>query len=167
MNTVSIQLTHAGAIWTKPCQNAVAALNHLFKRNNVNVTLTIGGAATTTITVKTDPAIQGTAVHGRTTAESNGNGKLLRAEVRLPVKVTINTPRGIRDAGPGVLEVIAGHEFVHALGHSSHNSHLMGQTMNKEMGDSAAGDRLRSGGATMPPLVLSPQSVDELKTIWN
>jgi hypothetical protein len=167
MTTVSIQLRHVGAKWTKPCQDAVVALNHLFKRHNINVTLTIGGAATPAISVKTDPGIQGTAVHGRTIAESNDRGRLLRAEVRLPVNVTINTPRGIRDAGPGILEVIAGHEFVHALGHSSHNSHLMGQTMNKDMGDSAAGDRLRSGGATMPPLVLSPQTVEELKTIWS
>ena len=68
---------------------------------------------------------------------------------------------------PGILEVIAGHEFVHALGHSVHNSHLMGQTMYKELGDSGAGDRLRSGGVKMPPLTLAHDSVSQLKTIWN
>jgi hypothetical protein len=168
MATVSVQLAHLGSTWTKPCQKAIATLNDLFRRNQVNVTLAMTGSAGTTITVKTDASIQGNAVHGRTTAETDGTtGRLLRAEVRLPVKVTINTPAGIRDAGPGILEVIAGHEFVHALGHSSHNSQLMGQTMYKELGDSAAGDKLRSGGVKMPPLMLSPQSVTDLKTIWN
>src|SRR4051812_2153606 len=78
MTTVSIQLLDVGANWTTPCHNAVAALNHLFKRNNVNVALTIGRAAAPTITVSLDPGIQGSAVHGRTTAESNGSGRLLR-----------------------------------------------------------------------------------------
>jgi hypothetical protein len=167
MTTVSVQLLHVGPNWTRPCQRAAATLNDLFRRNGIDVALAIGGSGGPTITVKIDAAIQGSAVHGRTTAETSGAGKLLRAEVRLPVKVTINTPQRVRDAGPGILEVIAAHEFVHALGHSSHNSHLMGQTMYKELGDSAAGDALKSGGVKMPPLMLSPQTVSELKTIWN
>jgi hypothetical protein len=43
----------------------------------------------------------------------------------------------------------------------------MGQTMNKELGDSGAGDRLRSGGVRMPPLLLSGESIDQLKSIGN
>ena len=167
MTTVSVQLINVGSNWTRPCQRAVTALNDLFRRHHINVALTVRGSAGPTITVKIDPGIQGSAVHGRTSAESTDTGRLLRAEVRLPAKVTINTPQGIRGAGSGILEVIAGHEFVHALGHSAHNSQLMGQTMNKELGDSAAGDRLKSGGKTMPPLTLSTESVTELKTIWN
>jgi len=167
MTTVSVQLGNLGSTWTKPCQKAVTVLNDLLRRNNVNVALAIGGAGTPTITVKTDPSIQGSAVHGKTSAESTTTGRLLRAEVRLPVTVTINTPQGVRDAGPGILEVIAGHEFVHALGHATHNSHLMGQTMNKELGDNAAGDKLRAGAVKMPPLMLSPQSISDLKAIWN
>jgi hypothetical protein len=92
---------------------------------------------------------------------------MLRAEVRLPVKVTINTPRGVRDAGPGILEVIAGHEFVHALGHSDHNSQLMAQTMYKDMGDNAVGDKLKAGSVRMPPLTLSSDSISVLKEIWS
>ena len=167
MTTVSVQLLNIGSNWTRPCQKAVTTLNNLFRRHRVDVALAVNGSAGTTITVKIDPGIQGNAVHGKTTAETNGNGRLLRAEVRLPIKVTINTPQGVRDAGPGILEVIAGHEFVHALGHSSHNSQLMGQTMYKALGDSAAGDKLKSGGITMPPLALSPETITELKTIWN
>lgn len=167
MTTVSVQLVNVDSHWTRACQKAVTTLNDLFRRNGVSVALAIGHSAAPTIAVKLDPSIQGTAVHGRTSAESNDSGRLLRAVVSLPVKVPINTPQGIRDAGPGILEVIAGHEFVHALGHGSHNSQLMGQTMYKELGDNAAGDTLRSGGVKMPPLTLSSESVVQLKTIWN
>jgi hypothetical protein len=91
---------------------------------------------------------------------------MLRAEVRLPVGVAINTPSGLRNAGPGILEVIAGHELVHALGHEKHNSHLMAQTMYKELGDRAAQDRLKAGIIHLPPLSLSDESVTTLKSIW-
>jgi hypothetical protein len=167
MTTVSVQLVNLGAPWTGACQNAVTTLNQLFRRNGVGVALAIGRSGTPTISVKTDASIQGSAVHGRTSAESTDTGRLLRAVVGLPVKVTINTPQGIRDAGPGILEVIAAHEFVHALGHASHNSELMGQTMYKELGDSAAGDKLRSGSGKMPPLTLASDSVAQLKAIWS
>jgi hypothetical protein len=167
MTAVNVTLSGIGSNWTRPCQQAVTDLNLLFKRSGVKVVLATTGSQGPTITVRTDPSIQGDAVHGRTTSEFSGSGQLLRAEVRLPVKVTINTPQGVRDAGPGILEVIAGHEFLHALGHGGHNSHLMGRTMSKAMGDSAAGDKLKAGSVTMPPLMLSPQSIRELKAIWK
>ena len=167
MTTVSVQLVDVGSHWSRACEKAVITLNDLFRRNSVPVALAIGRSSVPIITVKIDRSIQGNAVHGRTTAESNATGRLLRAVVGLPVTVTINTPQGVRDAGAGVLEVIAGHEFVHALGHSSHNSQLMGQTMYKELGDNAAGDKLRSGGVKMPPLTLASDSLVQLKAIWN
>lgn len=166
MTTVSVKLVDVGKDWTDPCQHAITHLNALFKRSGVNVVLSLNGAKGPTITVKVDPSIQGTAVHGRTIGEFSDMGKLLRAEVRLPVKISINTPQGLRDAGPGVFEVIAAHELVHALGHSAHNSHLMGQTMQKAMGQSAAGDKLMAGSVRMPPLMLSPGTISELKQIW-
>ena len=141
-------------------------LNLLFRRKGIEVTLAINGAGPT-IAVKTDPAILGTLVHGKTSAETNDAGKLLRAEVRLPVKLTINTPNGVRDAGTGYAEVIAAHEFVHALGHAPHNSHLMAQTFSKSPGDRAAGDKLTAGGVSLPPLDLSTESVDQLKSLWG
>jgi len=167
MTTVSVQLNNLSSPWSTACHKAVSTLNDLLRRNGVGVSLALGRSTPPTITVKLDASIQGSAVHGRTTAESTETGRLLRAVVGLPVKVTINTPQGIRDAGPGILEVIAGHEFVHALGHAAHNSHLMGQTMYKELGDSAAGDKLRAGGVKMPPLTLSPESIAQLKSIWS
>ena len=110
---------------------------------------------------------RGHRVHGRTSAETDGSGRLLRADVRLPVKLTINTPKGEREAGTGMAEVVAAHEFVHALGHAPHNSHLMAQTLHKVMGDRAAGDKLKAGSDTMPPLQLSDESVEMLKGIWG
>jgi len=166
MISVNVKLGSIGSLWITACKQAVSDLNSLFKRKGIEVALAVNGAGPT-ISVRTDPAIAGTAVHGRTSAETDGAGKLLRAEVRLPVKLTINTPKGIRDAGTGMAEVIAAHEFVHALGHEPHNSHLMTQTFNKVMGDRAAGDKLQAGAVAMPPLQLSDESVDMLKGIWS
>src|SRR5258708_9685924 len=94
----NVKLGSVGTYWTTGCKQAVSDLNSLFKRKGMEVVLAVAGAGPT-ISVRTDPAIAGTAVHGRTSAETDGAGKLLRAEVRLPVKLTINTPKGIRDAG--------------------------------------------------------------------
>jgi hypothetical protein len=166
MASVGVKLGDIGSHWTTACKQAVHDLNLLFRRKGIEVTLAINGAGPT-IAVKTDPSILGTLVHGKTSAETNDAGKLLRAEVRLPVKLTINTPNGVRDAGTGYAEVIAAHEFVHALGHAPHNSHLMAQTFSKSPGDRAAGDKLTAGGVSLPPLDLSTESVDQLKSLWG
>lgn len=166
MAAVNVKLGDVGAHWTTACKQAVKDLNALFRRKGIDVTLALNGAGPT-IAVRTDPGIIGTAVHGKTSAETDGAGKLLRAEVRLPVKLTISTPKGIRDAGTGVAEVIAAHEFVHALGHAPHNSHLMTQTWHKQAGDRAADDKLKAGALAMPPLELGDESVEMLKEIWS
>ena len=166
MPAVYVKLSGLGTSWVKPCQQAVTELNALFKRNRIDVVLSTSSAGGPVFTVKNDAAIQGDAVHGRTSAETDGSGKMVRAEVRLPVKVTINTPSGVRDAGPGVLAVIAGHELVHALGHGGHNANLMSQTLYKELGDSAVKDKLKAGSARMPPLTLSTETISELQGIW-
>jgi predicted Zn-dependent protease len=166
MAAVNVKLGDIGSQWTTACKQAVSDLNLLFRRKGIEVALALNGAGPT-ITVRTDPGILGTAVHGQTSAETNGAGKLLRAEVRLPVKLTINTPKGMRDAGTGMAEVVAAHEFVHALGHAPHTSHLMAQTLYKVLGDRAAGDKLKAGAVAMPPLQLSDESVEMLKGIWS
>lgn len=167
MAAVNVKLGDIGPGWTKACKQAVTDLNALFKRKGIEVSLGVNGGRGPTLSVRTDPGILGTAVHGKTSAETTESGRLLGAEIRLPVQVVINTPSGLRGAGQGVLEVIAAHEFVHALGHVPHNSHLMGQTMTKIMGNSAAGDKLKSGAAMLPPLQLGDESVQMLKEIWG
>ena len=167
MASVAVKLDSSiGSHWTIACRQAVSDLNALFRRKGIAVILALNGAGPI-ISVKTDPAIAGTAVHGRTSAETDGTGKLIRANVRLPIKLTINSPKGIRDAGAGMAEVIAAHEFVHALGHEPHNTHLMAQTLNKMLGDRAAGDKLQAGAVAMPPLQLSDDSIQMLKGIWS
>ncbi|MFL6606063.1 MAG: hypothetical protein ACJ8R9_32700 [Steroidobacteraceae bacterium] len=163
---MSVKIGGLAADWAAACRQAVLQLNSVFHARHINVVLETNGASSPVICVRTDPSIQGSAVHGRTTSEFNSSGAMLRAEVRLPVSVKINTPSGLRNAGPGVLQVIAGHELVHALGHDQHNSHLMAQTMYKEMGDRAGQDKLRAGSISLPPLSLSPESVTTLKSIW-
>jgi hypothetical protein len=166
MATVFVDLQGLDSKWTNACRKAETELNTLFKRNGINVVLTLKGPQALSITVITDPSIQGTAVHGRTSAETDASGRMLRSTVRLPVNVSISTPGGIRDAGMGPFEVIAAHEFVHALGHEPHNSMLMTRTWNKEPGDNAAGDILRGTGVKMPPIMLSPESISILQGIW-
>ena len=166
MAAVSVKLGGVGPHWNAACKQAVTDLNLLFRQRGIAVTLALDGAGPV-ISVATDPGIVGTAVHGRTSAETDGRGRLRRAEVRLPVKLTVNAPNGVREAGVGMAEVVAAHEFVHALGHEPHNSHLMAQTLHKMMGDRPAGDKLQAGAAAMPPLQLSDRSVEILKEIWG
>lgn len=166
MATVYVDLRALEGNWNKACRNAIADLNTLFKHSGINVILTTKGPQAFSITVITDPTIQGAALHGRTTNEADAAG-MLHATTRLMVKVTINTPSGIRDAGIGVLAFIAAHEFVHALGHAPHNTLLMTQTLNFDSGSTPAQDKLTADSVKMPPLRLSDESVEMLKSIWT
>jgi hypothetical protein len=167
MATVSVDLSGLDSYWVKASKQAVTDLNVLFKKTGIKVVLAAGGSSGPVITVKTDSTISGNAVHGKTSATTDGSGQLQSAEVRLPVKVEINTPNGVRGAGTGVLEVITAHEFVHALGQEKHSSHLMAQTWTKLAGDTAAGDKLQAGGLSLPPLTLASDTIDLLKSLWN
>ncbi len=166
MIMVRVKLEKMDAHWTKACQHAVTDLNLQFNRKGVHVKLALKGAGPV-ISVRTDPSISGLMVHGKTHAEFATSGRLQKAETRLPDKVQINTPGGLRTAGPGVLEVIAAHEYVHALGQEHHSSLLMTRTFNKVPGNSAAGDKLQAGSAMLPPLALADDTVELLKGIWG
>ena len=43
----------------------------------------------------------------------------------------------------------------------------MSQTWYKEAGDNAAGDKLKAGSASSPPLTLSDDSITMLKSLWT
>src|SRR5262249_36479437 len=73
MVTVAVKLGNIGAHWTTACKQAVSDLNQLFRRKGIAVTLAVNGAGPI-ISVRTDPAIAGTAVHGKTSAETDGAG---------------------------------------------------------------------------------------------
>jgi len=166
MKHVSVKIKGLASEWASAGRLAIPALNAEFRKKHVNVVLEADGVTGPVISLRTDPGIGATAVHGRTHAEFDGSGMLISADVRLPEKVIINTVAGPRNAGPGVLEVIVGHELVHALGHEPHNSHLMTQTMTKDGGSRPGEDRLLAGSVRMPPLVLSDESVALLQSVW-
>ncbi len=167
MSNVYVNLTGLQNPWKSACQDSIKELNALFKKKGIKVTLIVDATKKPSITVKTDASIGSNAVHGKTSARTTGSGSLTGADVRLPPKITINTPSGIREAGAGMFEVIAAHEFVHALGDVKHSSHLMAQTMYKQMGSKPSGDKLKAGTILLPPLQLSPTSVTTLKATWK
>jgi hypothetical protein len=167
MSMVRVTLDRGlGATWTQAFRQAVRDLNTLFNHKGITVTLTLTGGGPV-ITVRTDTSIGQTAVHGEATTERIEGGRLLRSEVRLPVQIKINTPRGLRPAGAGIYVVVAAHELVHSLGHDGHNTHLMAQVFQKVLGDGPSGDRMQAGSVILPPLQLSDASVQELKAIWG
>jgi len=163
---VSVKLKGLPSEWASACRHAITALNGVFKTKHVSVVLEADGNTGPIISVRVDTSIQGTAVHGQTHAEFH-NDVLATADVRLPEKILINTPARLRNAGPAVFQVIAAHEFVHALGQEHHNSHLMAQTMQKDAGDSPGQDKLRAGAIVLPPIVLSDDSISLLQSIWH
>lgn len=166
MATVKVTFdSQLGATWTHAFKQAITRLNTLFNHGTVGVTLTLTGAGPV-ITVATDASIGSTALHGQASTSTDGAGRLLKSEVRLPVRIQINTPSGLRGAGPGIYEVVAAHELVHSLGHSAHTTHLMSQTFQKVMGNSPSGDRLQAGSGMLPPIQLSDDSLGVLKGIW-
>lgn len=117
-------------------------------------------------------AFDGKRLHGRTLQVATENQVLERAFVYLPTQPSVNTPGGIRPTGPGVMKVIAAHELLHACGleNSDHqNDDLFQGYPRVNPGDNAAGDKILIGVGprSMPPLVLGPVTVQNLKELWT
>ena len=172
MHTIRVKLDSLGSDWKTPCTMAVGELNKVFKNGGIPVTLVT--AATTakgpTIDVKVDTSIGKGIIHGKTSTTVNGRGQLVKATVGLPKEVTISVswPKiAVRAAGPGLRSVIAAHEFVHALMHGAHNTHLMAQTFQMDAGSTPKDDKLKAGGVSMPPIKLSRSSISTLKAAWK
>jgi hypothetical protein len=165
MARVYVDLGSIGPKWPSACRTAAAHLDQLFKQNLIGVSLAFAGKGGPRIAVRTDPSITGT-FHGHTHAETT-SGQLLSAVVSLPVKAMMNTPWGIREGGPGVLEVIVAHEFVHALGQEKHSaSHLMCSPMTPVPGNSPSGDLLQANGVNLPPIALAADTIQLLQSLW-
>src|ERR1700690_3828298 len=160
---VAVKLNDLSSEWASACRHAATVLNGIFKTKHINVVLEADGHTGPIISVRVDPAIVG--LHGHTTAESN-NSVLTSADVHLPGKPLVSTPASVRNAGSGVLQVIAAHEFVHALGQTDHDSHLMTWKMDVAYGDTPGQDRLRAGAVLLPPIILSEESISLLRSIW-
>jgi hypothetical protein len=165
MAAVYVDLGSIGPKWPAACRTAVAHLNKLFKQNSIGVSLALIGQGGPRIMVQTDASITGT-LHGHTQTQTI-SGQLQSAVVTLPVKASINTPQGVREAGAGVLEVIVAHEFVHALGQVKHStSNLMCSPMMPVPGNSPSGDLLQANGVNLPPIALASDTIQLLQSLW-
>ena len=160
---IAVKLKDLPPEWATACRHATTLLNGIFTKKHINVVLEADGHTGPIISVQIDPSIVG--LHGHTTANSINN-VLTDAEVNLPGKPLVSTPASVRNAGSGALQVIAAHEFVHALGQTGHDSHLMTWKMDVAAGDKPGQDKLRAGAVLLPPIVLSDDTITLLRSIW-
>ena len=114
----------------------------------------------------------GARLHGLTLLFSRQPENVLeKASIYLPSNPKINTPKGLRPAGPGVMKIIAAHELLHACGleNSDHSDDDLFQGMPRvDAGDTAKGDRvlLGTGPKAMPPLFLGGSTARALRELW-
>ena len=172
MNKVSVNLAALGSDWKIPCNMAIAELNKIFKKGRIPVELVAGARAKKgpSIEVKVDPSIKKNLAHGKTSTSVSGGGQMIKATIGLPKELNFAVPwgdTGMRAAGAGARSVVAGHEFVHALMHNSHNTHLMAQTLTVAIGNDAKDDKLKAFGVSMSPIQLSKDSISRLKAAWK
>jgi hypothetical protein len=160
---VAVKLIDLPSDWTGACRHATTVLNGVFSKKHINVVLEANGHSGPIISVRVDPSIVG--LHGHTTAQSINN-VLTSADVNLPGRPLVSTPAAVRNAGSGALQVIAAHEFVHALGQTDHDSALMTWKMDVAFGDTPGQDKLRAGAILLPPIVLSEDTISLLQSIW-
>ena len=175
-----------GGSWAVVLRNALRDFNALARQHRLGVTLTRSDSDGAEVLVETatdqisfsydgtttSEAFSANRLHGRTFQVSR-DGYIEKAYVFLPGSPQINTPRGLRSVGSGVMQVIAVHELVHACGlHDSDHStdDLFQGNPQVDYGRTAARDRvtIESGGRRrgMPPLVLSGETVRRIKALW-
>ncbi len=115
----------------------------------------------------------GNRLHGLTMLFSRQpENQVEKAFIYLPSKPRVNTPRGLRPAGAGVMKVIATHELLHACGleNSDHSTGDIFQgTPRVDAGDSAPGDKvlIGTGPKKMPPVYLGGDTAKRIKELWT
>jgi len=133
---------------------------------NGSVTFNYSGTHTTTV--------NGRALQGSTLLVSRSGRPVEKAFMFLPDQPMINTPRGQRPTGGGVMKVIALHELIHGCG--LHNSdHTPDDVFNgfpsADPGRTAAQDRIQItvGGRYlfMPPVIFSSATARKITALWN
>jgi hypothetical protein len=111
-------------------------------------------------------------LHGRTLLFWRDPGNVVeKGFIFLPSQPRVNTPRGQRPVGAGVMKVIAAHELLHACGleDADHSGDLFQANPRVNPGDSAAGDKvlIGTGPKSMPPLVLDGATTKNIKDLWT
>lgn len=90
---------------------------------------TANGAVTFSYSGSHRTTVNGRALQGSTLLISRPNGPIEKVFLCLPSQPTINTPRGQRATGAGVMKVIAFHELIHGCG-LQNNDHTPDDVLN-------------------------------------
>ncbi len=189
---LSYHLNSVTGPWMAAVQAAVHEFNALSHRHRLGVTyVATGQAATDTgganITIATangavsfnysgrhETSMNGRALHGSTLLISQPNGPIEKAFMFLPNQPMINTPRGLRPAGAGVMKVIVFHELIHGCGLHDRD-HTTEDVFNgfpsADPGSTPARDRIQItvGGQYrfMPPILFSAVTVGKIIPLWR
>ena len=178
-------------LWLTAIQEAVREFNNLSSQHNLGVKFVqtndaptdTGGAnvaiATGNGTVSYNflgsrqTNVRGSGLHGSTLLINRPNSLLEKAFVFLPAQPIINTPRGQRPTGAGVMKVIALHELIHATGlhNSDHtNEDVFNGHPTTDPGRNAAADRIQitvnRGYRFMPPIIFSSITARKVRNLW-
>lgn len=178
--------------WLSAVQDAVREFNALSRRHRLGVTYvqtsqaptdagganlgiaTASGSATFNYSGSHRTTVNGAALSGSTLLVSAPSGPIEKAFMFLPSQPMINTPRGQRPAGAGVLKVIAFHELIHGCG--LHNrDHSPDDVFNgfptADYGSLPSRDRIqitvRGQYRFMPPILLSATTVEKIVPLWR
>lgn len=178
--------------WLGAVQDAVREFNALSRRYQLGVTYvetgdaptdtggasigiaTASGTATFAYAGSHRTTVNGTGLTGSTLLISTPGGPIEKAFMFLPSRPLINTPRGQRAAGAGVMKVIAFHELIHGCG--LHNrDHTPDDVFNgfptADGGSRPSQDRIeimvRGQYRFMPPILLSATTVGKIVPLWR
>ena len=118
--------------------------------------------------------MNGRALQGSTRLISRPNGPIEKAFMFLPSQPMINTPRGQRATGGGVMKVIAFHELIHGCG-LHNNDHTPDDVFNgfpsADPGRTAAQDRIQitvnGQYRFMPPILFSAITAGKIGPLWR
>ncbi len=179
-------------LWLTAVQDAVREFNGLSRQHRLGVTYvqsptaptdtgganisiaTGAGSVTFNYAGSHQTTIDGQGLQGQTLRVSRQNGPTEKAFVFLPNQPMINTPRGIRATGTGVMKVIALHELIHGCGldDSDHTpSDVFNGFPSVEPGPVAAQDRIQLmvGGRyrSMPPILFSGITAIKIRQLWQ
>jgi hypothetical protein len=178
--------------WLTAVQQAVREFNAVSAQRNLGVTYvqsdqaptdtagadisiaTANGSVTFNYAGSHQTTVNGRALQGSTLLISRPNGPIEKAFMFLPSQPMINTPRGQRATGGGVMKVIAFHELIHGCGlhNSDHTSEdVFNGFPSADPGRSAAQDRIQitvnGQYRFMPPILFSAITAGKISPLWQ
>lgn len=184
---LTIDASGVHAAWSTAVVAAIRDLNGLFTGNGVNVRLVAAPQGVVTVGVTsgsyTFPVNGSTQtgklrtdiLHGATRAidyQLGTNISRQHAYIFLPLhpRISPQSPTS-REVGEPIMRVMAGHEFLHALGLDAHDpsfNGLFSASWTPNQGTRAAQDTVSPFGSStkLPPLTLSADTISRLRKLW-